>query len=31
MNSQEIIDFETEHGSGTYAKQPLVIVRGQGA
>lgn len=31
MNTQEIIDIETKHGSGTYAKQPLVIVRGQGA
>ncbi len=31
MNTQEIIDIETKHSSGTYAKQPLVIVRGQGA
>ena len=31
MNSQEIIQIETEHSSGTYTKQPLVIVRGQGA
>ena len=31
MNSQEIIDIEAEHSSGTYVKQPLVIVRGQGA
>ena len=31
MNSQEIIDIETKHSAGTYAKQPLVIVRGQGA
>ena len=31
MNTQEIIDIETKHTSGTYAKQPLVIVRGQGA
>lgn len=31
MNTQEIIDVETKHTSGTYAKQPLVIVRGQGA
>ena len=31
MNAQEIIDIETKHSSGTYAKQPLVIVRGQGA
>ena len=31
MNAQEILDIETKHTSGTYAKQPLVIVRGQGA
>ena len=31
MNAQEIIDIENEHGAGTYAKQALVIVRGQGA
>ena len=31
MNTQEIIDIETKHSSGTYAKQPLVIVRGEGA
>ena len=31
MNSQEIIDIETKHSAGTYVKQPLVIVRGQGA
>lgn len=31
MNSQEIIDIETKHSAGTYAKQPLVIVRGVGA
>jgi [amino-group carrier protein]-gamma-(L-lysyl/L-ornithyl)-L-glutamate aminotransferase len=31
MNTQEIIDIETKHTSGTYSKQPLVIVRGQGA
>ena len=31
MNTQEIIDIENKHTSGTYAKQPLVIVRGQGA
>lgn len=31
VNSQEIIDIETKHSAGTYAKQPLVIVRGQGA
>jgi acetylornithine/LysW-gamma-L-lysine aminotransferase len=31
MNAQEIIEIETRHTSGTYAKQLLVIVRGQGA
>ena len=31
MNTQEIIDIENQHTAGTYAKQPLVIVRGQGA
>jgi acetylornithine/LysW-gamma-L-lysine aminotransferase len=31
MNAQEIIEIETSHSAGTYAKQPLVIVRGQGA
>jgi acetylornithine/LysW-gamma-L-lysine aminotransferase len=31
MNTQQIIDIETKHTSGTYTKQPLVIVRGQGA
>jgi len=31
MNTQEIIEIETTHSAGTYAKQPLVIVRGQGA
>ena len=31
MNAQEIIDIETKNSAGTYAKQPLVIVRGQGA
>ena len=31
MNTQKIIDIETKHTSGIYAKQPLVIVRGQGA
>lgn len=30
MNAQEIIDIETKHTSGTYAKQSLVIVRGRG-
>ena len=28
---QDIIDIENKHTSGTYAKQPIVIVRGQGA
>jgi acetylornithine/LysW-gamma-L-lysine aminotransferase len=31
VNAQEILEIETKHTSGTYAKQPLVIVRGQGA
>lgn len=31
INAQEIIEIETNHSAGTYAKQPLVIVRGQGA
>jgi [amino-group carrier protein]-gamma-(L-lysyl/L-ornithyl)-L-glutamate aminotransferase len=31
MNTQEIIEIETKHTSGTYAKQALVIVRGKGA
>jgi acetylornithine/LysW-gamma-L-lysine aminotransferase len=31
VNTQEIIDIEIEHSAGTYAKQPLVIVRGYGA
>ena len=31
MNTQEIIEIETTHSAGTYAKLPLVIVRGQGA
>jgi LysW-gamma-L-lysine/LysW-L-ornithine aminotransferase len=31
MNAQEILSIETKHSSGTYAKQPLVIVRGHGA
>ncbi|MBI1793671.1 MAG: aspartate aminotransferase family protein [Chloroflexi bacterium] len=31
MNANEIIEIENKHNSGTYAKQPLVIVRGQGA
>ena len=28
---QDIIEIENKHTSGTYAKQPIVIVRGQGA
>src|SRR5688572_3739109 len=31
MNTHEILDIETKHSAGTYAKQPLVIVRGQAA
>jgi LysW-gamma-L-lysine/LysW-L-ornithine aminotransferase len=31
VNAQEILAVETKHTSGIYAKQPLVIVRGQGA
>ena len=31
MKAQEIIEVESRHSSGTYVKQPLVIVRGQGA
>lgn len=31
VNAQEIIEIEAKHSAGTYAKQPLVIVRGQGA
>jgi acetylornithine/LysW-gamma-L-lysine aminotransferase len=31
LNAQEIIDIETKHSAGTYVKQPMVIVRGQGA
>ncbi|HEX9838116.1 MAG TPA: aspartate aminotransferase family protein [Anaerolineales bacterium] len=31
MKSQEIIEIETKHTSGTYAKQPIAIVRGRGA
>ena len=31
MNAHEILEIELQHSSGTYAKQPLVIVRGQGA
>lgn len=31
VNAQEIIEIENNHASGTYAKQPIVIVRGLGA
>jgi acetylornithine/LysW-gamma-L-lysine aminotransferase len=31
MKPSEIIDIEVKHGAGVYAKQELVIVRGQGA
>ena len=31
VNAQEILEIESKHSSGTYAKQLLVIVRGQGA
>ena len=31
MNANEIFEIENKHSAGTYAKQPLVIVRGQGA
>ena len=31
VNTQEILEIETKHSAGTYAKQPLVIVRGLGA
>jgi len=31
MNAQEIIEIENKHSSGTYIKQPIVIVRGLGA
>ena len=31
MNANEIIEIENKHTSGVYAKQPLTIVRGQGA
>jgi LysW-gamma-L-lysine/LysW-L-ornithine aminotransferase len=31
MNTEEILEIETTRSAGTYAKQPLVIVRGQGA
>ena len=31
MNTKEIIEIENQNTSGVYAKQPLAIVRGQGA
>ena len=31
MNTAEILEIETEYTSGLYVKQPLAIVRGQGA
>ncbi len=31
MIGQQIIDLEDQYGSGLYAKQPIVLVRGQGA
>jgi len=31
VNTEQILEIETKHSAGTYAKQPLVIVRGQGA
>jgi LysW-gamma-L-lysine/LysW-L-ornithine aminotransferase len=31
MNTHEILEIETNHSAGTYTKQPLVIVHGQGA
>ena len=31
MNANEIIEIENQYTSGVYAKQPLAIVRGQGA
>ena len=31
VNAQEILEIESKHSAGTYIKQPLVIVRGQGA
>ncbi|MFN8386590.1 MAG: aspartate aminotransferase family protein [Anaerolineales bacterium] len=31
MNTNEIVEIENEHASGTYAKQQFAIVRGQGA
>lgn len=31
MNTNEIVEIENKHASGTYAKQQFAIVRGQGA
>ena len=31
MNTNEILEIENRHTSGVYAKQPIAIVRGQGA
>jgi len=31
VNAQEILEIEAQYSAGTYAKQPIVIVRGQGA
>lgn len=31
MHKDEIIELENRHGSGLYPKQPLVLVRGEGA
>ena len=31
VNAHEILEIEAQHSAGTYVKQPLVIVRGQGA
>jgi acetylornithine/LysW-gamma-L-lysine aminotransferase len=31
MTTEQIVDLESRHGSGIYNKQPLVLVRGEGA
>jgi LysW-gamma-L-lysine/LysW-L-ornithine aminotransferase len=31
MNTHEILEIETNHSAGTYTKQPLVMVHGQGS
>ena len=31
MTTDDIIALESQHGSGVYAKQPIVLVRGEGA